>query len=168
MPAISLLACERFHKLVSNYEKHPMKTALKTTTLLGSLALVLPATAADFKKDVLPLLEKKCMSCHREAYKTSSGRTKKPKGKLILSTPAGIKAGGSEGDAIVAKNSAKSLAYTRVTLDKTDDDFMPPEDKGDPLTEAELKALKEWIDAGAETGDWKGTKFDDAGKKISG
>ena len=136
------------------------------TTLLLFSALRVTSSAADFKADVLPLLEKKCMSCHREAYKTSSGRTKKPKGKLILSTPEGIKKGGSEGDAIVAKDSAKSLAYTRVTLDKTHDDFMPPEGKADPLTADELKALKEWIDGGAETGDWKGTKFDAEGKKI--
>jgi hypothetical protein len=143
-----------------------MKTVLKITTLTGSLALALSAKAADFKKDVLPMLEKKCMSCHRAPYKTASGRTKKPKGKLDLSTPAGIKAGGGEGDSIVPKDAAKSLVYGRVTLDKSDDDFMPPEGKADPLTEAELKALKAWIDAGAETGDWKGTKFDAAGKKV--
>ena len=143
-----------------------MKTALKITALTGSLALALSAKAADFKKDILPMLEKKCMSCHRSPYKTSSGRTKKPKGKLDLSTPAGIKAGGGEGDAIVPKDTSKSLVYSRVTLDKSDDDFMPPEDKADPLTDAELKVLKEWIDAGAETGDWKGTKFDADGKKV--
>ena len=136
------------------------------TTLLLFSALKITSSAADFKADVLPLLEKKCMSCHREAYKTSSGRTNNPKGKLILSTREGIKKGGSEGDAIVAKDSAKSLAYTRVTLDKDHDDFMPPEGKADPLTADELKALKEWIDGGAETGDWKGTKFDAEGKKI--
>ena len=35
-----------------------MKTALKITALAGSLALALSAKAADFKKDVLPMLEK--------------------------------------------------------------------------------------------------------------
>ena len=136
------------------------------TTLLLFPALEVTSSAADFKADVLPMLEKKCMSCHREPYKTSSGRTKKPKGKLILSTPEGIKKGGSEGDADVAKDPAKSLIYTRVTLDKDHDEFMPPEGKADPHTAEELKALKEWINEGAGTGDWKGTKFDAEGKKI--
>ena len=136
------------------------------TTLLLFPALEVTSSAADFKADVLPMLEKKCMSCHREPYKTSSGRTKKPKGKLILSTPEGIKKGGSEGDAVVTKDPAKSLIYTRVTLEKDHDEFMPPEGKADPLTAEELKALKEWINEGAGTGDWKGTKFDAEGKKI--
>ena len=143
-----------------------MKITLKITVLAGALALTLSTKAADFKKDVLPMLEKKCMSCHRTPYKTASGRTKRPKGKLDLSTPVGIKAGGSEGAAVVAKDTSMSLLYTRVTLDKFDDEFMPPEGKADPLTEAELKALKEWIENGAETGEWKGTKFDNDGKKV--
>lgn len=138
-----------------------------TITLFCLALLRISVPAADFQKDILPILEEKCMSCHREPYKTASGRTKKPKGKLILSTPDGIKKGGSEGDAIVAKDVEKSLVYKRTTLDKTDDDIMPPEDKGEPLTADELKALKEWIESGAETGDWKGTKFDVDGKKVT-
>ncbi len=143
-----------------------MIATLKITVLTGALALAISAKAADFKKDVLPMLEKKCMDCHRTPYKTAAGRTKRPKGKLDLSTPSGIKAGGSEGAAVVAKDTSKSLAYVRVTLDKSDYEFMPPEGKADPLTEAELKALKAWIEGGAETGDWKGTTFDTNGKKT--
>ena len=151
-----------------------MKRIFTTSAFLGTLGFALPAMAADFEKDVLPMLEEKCMSCHRSPYKTSSGRTKKPKGGLDMSTPDGLKAGGSsqeDGDkSIVAKDSANSLVVKRVTLDKDHDDFMPPQGEGKPapLTDAELTALKAWIDAGAETGGWKGTKFDADGKKVSG
>jgi hypothetical protein len=134
---------------------------------LGALLIAAPASAADFKTDILPMLESKCMGCHRAPYKTSTGRTKKPKGKLRLDNPEEIAKGGSEGDAVVAKDAAKSLVYTRVTLDKDHDDFMPPQGEGkpEPLTAAELTALKAWIEAGADYGDWKGTEFNDDGTK---
>ncbi len=146
-----------------------MKRTVQISTFLGALSLAIPAMA-DFEKDVLPVLENKCMACHREAYKTASGRTKKPKGGLRLDNPAEILKGGDsqeDGDAsLTPKDSGKSLIYGRVTLDKDHDDFMPPEGKADPLTDAELKALKDWIDAGADFGDWKGTKFDAEGNKV--
>ena len=137
-----------------------MNRKLIIATAVGSLAFALQATGADFNKYVLPMLEEKCMQCHRSPYKTATGRTKKPKGGLNLSTPDGFKEGGDSGDAVVAKDVSKSLVYERVTLDKDHDDFMPPEGKADPLTDAELKALKEWIEGGADLGDWNGTAFD--------
>ena len=112
----------------------------------------------DFKTKVLPMLEKKCMSCHREPYKTNFGRTKKPKGNLILNTPGGIKKG-DKGKAVVANNPSGSSIYRRVTLEKNHDRFMPPQGKEDPLTEKELKDLENWIKKGADTGDWKGKTF---------
>ena len=123
------------------------------TTLLLFSALKVTSSAADFKADVLPMLEKKCMSCHREPYKTKYGRIKKPKGKLILNTPNGIK------KSVLPNNPNQSLLYKRVTLDKEDDKFMPPLGKEEPLTEKELKNLRDWIQSGAKTGNWKGSKF---------
>ena len=98
------------------------------------------------------------MSCHREPYKTNFGRTKKPKGDLILNTPEGIK-NGDKGKAIIAKNPGASSIYKRVTLKKDHDRFMPPQGKEKPLTKEELKDLKNWIKEGADTGDWKGKTF---------
>lgn len=143
-----------------------MNRKLLSLTAIGSLTFALQASAVDFEKDLLPVLEKKCMSCHREAYKTSTGRTKKPKGGLRMDTPDEMKKGGDGESSLVAKDSAKSEIYKRVILDAEHDDFMPP--KGDALTKDEVKALKEWIDAGAEFGAWKGTKFDAEGKKVEG
>ena len=91
------------------------------------------------------------MSCHREPYKTKYGRVKKPKGKLILNTPNGLK------KSVIPNNPEKSPLFKRVTLEKEDDNFMPPQGKEDPLTKNELKYLRDWIQSGAKTGTWKGT-----------
>ena len=108
---------------------------------------------SEFTKTVLPTLQKKCISCHREPYKTKYGRIKKPKGKLILNTPSGIK------KSVTSNKPSQSLLYKRVTLDKEDDKFMPPQGKEEPLTKEELKNLKNWIQSGAKTDNWKGTNF---------
>ncbi len=136
-------------------------------TAIGSASLILPSGAADFATDVLPVLEQKCMGCHRAPYKTASGRTKKPKGDLRLDNPEEIGKGGDGGTAIVGGNLDESSVYQRVILDQDHDDFMPPQGEGKPapLTEAELTALKEWIEAGADYGDWTGTEFDAEGNK---
>ena len=119
---------------------------------IGNLS-TLHLYGSEFTKTVLPTLQKKCISCHREPYKTKYGRIKKPKGKLILNTPNGIKR------SVTPNKPNESLLYKRVTLDKEDDKFMPPQGKEEPLTKEELKNLKNWIQSGAKTDNWKGTNF---------
>ena len=119
---------------------------------IGNLS-TLRLFGSEFTKTVLPTLQKKCMSCHREPYKTKYGRIKKPKGKLILNTPSGIKR------SVTPNKPNQSLLYKRVILNKEDDKFMPPQGKEEPLTEKELKNLRGWIQSGAKTGNWKGSKF---------
>ena len=115
--------------------------SFSSSNLLGS----------EFIRKVLPTLQKKCMSCHREPYKTKYGRVKKPKGKLILNTPNGLK------KSVIPNNPEQSPLFKRVTLKKEDDEFMPPQGKEDPLTKNELKNLRDWIQSGAKTRGWKGT-----------
>ena len=119
---------------------------------IGNLS-TLRLFGSEFTKNVLPTLQKKCMSCHREPYKTKYGRIKKPKGKLILNTPSGIKR------SVTPNKPNQSLLYKRVILNKEDDKFMPPQGKEEPLTKEELKNLRDWIQSGAKTGNWKGSKF---------
>lgn len=134
----------------------------------ASLATVTPLYAEDidFEKQVLPVLEKKCMSCHREAYTDpAKGRLRKPKGDLRMDMPEDIvKAGESEKPAIFAGEPDKSEALARVLLPEDSDDFMPS--KGDPLTKDEIEALKSWIQQGAKFGKWKGSKFTPEGEKV--
>lgn len=119
---------------------------------IGNLS-TLRLFGSEFTKTVLPTLQKKCISCHREPYKTKYGRIKKPKGKLILNTPNGIKR------SVTPNKPNESLLYKRVTLDKEDDKFMPPQGKEEPLTKEELKNLKNWIKSGSKTDNWKGSNF---------
>ena len=122
--------------------------------------------AVDFEKDLLPVLEKKCMGCHRAKYKDPKrGRLKKPKGDLRMDTPELIvKAGESEKPAITPGKPDESEALARVLLEEDHDDFMPP--KGEPLTKEEVELLKKWIESGAKFGGWKGTEFTPEGEKV--
>lgn len=79
--------------------------------------------APDFEKEVAPILEAKCLFCHDAHAK---------KGKFDLSTPA-ARSHESFGDIL--------------DLVSGPDPEMPKEEP--PLTEAEVKILAAWIDAGA-------------------
>jgi len=136
-------------------------------TLSIALGLVLPtvAGAVDFEKEVLPVLEKKCMGCHRADYVDArTGRNKSAKSGYRMDTAALIVKGGDENDAnIVAGDPDKSPVYTYTNLDEEDDFFMPT--KGDALTDDEKKLLKQWIKDGAKFGTWKESKFNADGTK---
>lgn len=111
------------------------------------------SAAVSFEKQILPVLEKKCVDCHRAPH-LDNGKKKEPKGELRLDAAWAMLKGGESGPALVPGNLGKSYMYEVVTLPKDDDKFMPS--KGDPLTPDELKLLKEWIESGADFGGWKG------------
>ena len=118
------------------------------TLLILSFGLIQVSTAApDFAKDIQPILEESCISCHAAPYKKGS-RLRKPKGDYRVDTRENIvKAGESEEAGVVPGNAAKSEFYKRIILPEDHDDIMPA--KGDPLTPAQQKLIKDWIDAGA-------------------
>ncbi len=96
-----------------------------------------PAGAVDFYKQVQPILEAKCSSCHTG---------EKPKGNLRLDDRAGSLAGGKDdGPAITPGKPANSPLLTRVKADGAG--AMPP--KGDKLTAGEITILETWIAEGA-------------------
>ncbi|MFZ4765171.1 MAG: c-type cytochrome domain-containing protein [Roseimicrobium sp.] len=111
------------------------------------------SAAVEFEKEVLPVLEAKCLKCHRAPH-MEEGKEVKPKSELRLDAPwAMLKGGESKRAALVPKDSAKSYMFEVVNLPKDDDMFMPP--KGDPLTKDEIAKLKTWIDEGANFGAWQ-------------
>ena len=57
--------------------------------------------------------------------------------------------------AIVPGDTEKSDLFEKVSLPDDDDDKMPPEGKGNPLSGGDIAKLKEWIEAGAIVGDEK-------------
>ncbi len=90
---------------------------------------------------VQPMLEQRCVSCHRAGKK---------KGDLRMDTPEQLLKGGEEGPAFVAGNAEESNLFIRVNLPEDDEEHMPPEGKK-PLSEKQIELLGWWIDAGAPT-----------------
>src|SRR5205823_6627514 len=88
----------------------------------------------DFFRDVQPILEARCASCHRGA---------KAQGALRLeSLQLAQKGGESYGPAIVPGNPEASALLARAG--STDpDERMPP--KGEPLSADQVSLLKRWI-----------------------
>jgi len=108
-----------------------MNAALALVFLVGSVDDG-PWTAAH------AVLAEHCFACHAGEQR---------KGGLALDSRAGWQRGGVSGAAFDAAHPAASLALARVTA--TDElDRMPP--KGRRLNEAEVAALRAWLDAGAE------------------
>lgn len=95
----------------------------------------------DFIRDVKPILEHNCVSCHREDN---------AKGMVRLDTRAA--AFGGE-DIIVPGKPDDSSIYWTTTLPLDDELVMPPyenEEKDYPLRDEEKKILEDWILAGAD------------------
>lgn len=112
--------------------------------------------SVDFKTEILPVLETKCLGCHQAPHE-KDGKMVKPKADLRLDAAWGILKGGeSKHPAVAAKDAAKSYLYQVVTLPKDDGMFMPP--KGEAFTQAEIARLKLWIEEGADFGGWEGNQ----------
>ncbi len=109
----------------------------------GALPSLRSAEKIDFARDVKPILESTCLSCHGQ---------EKPKGSLQLTTRAKAEQGGENGTALVPGNPAKSPIYTSTILPPDHDNIMPP--KGDTLTKSQAEVLRLWIEQGA---DWPTT-----------
>jgi hypothetical protein len=129
---------------------------MKTPALLCLAIALSPAAraAVDFTKDILPVLEKRCVECHKATHE-ENGKVKKPKADLRLDGAWAIMKGSENGPVLKAGDSSKSDLYECVTLPTDDDKHMPP--KGDPLTADQIKLLKQWIDEGANFGGWEGS-----------
>jgi hypothetical protein len=86
-----------------------------------------------FEKDVLPLLQARCLQCHG---------ADKQKADLDLRTRAAMLRGGEGGPVLQPGSAESSLIWVKVAADK-----MPP--GKDKLTEAEKAVLRSWIESGA-------------------
>ena len=90
-------------------------------------------TPPDFQRDVLPILEAKCIRCHG---------AKRRDGKLDLRTVDALLAGGVSGPAIKPGNARKSLLIELLHYNE-----MPPKKENPRVTTAELELLRKWIAA---------------------
>lgn len=130
---------------------------MKSPRYIASLVLLslVPMAQAevDFEKQILPLIDKSCVDCHKAPYE-KDGKLQKPKGGLRLDAAWAIMAGGEGGAALVAGDVDGSELHYRTTLPEDDDDFMPP--KGTKWTQAEKDLVALWIKEGAKFGKWEG------------
>ncbi|CAN5920441.1 hypothetical protein BH24BAC1_BH24BAC1_35280 [soil metagenome] len=93
-----------------------------------------------FAHVVMPILETKCVSCHKAS---------KLKGELRLDNPKYIKAGGESGPVVVPGDIDNSLMISQINLPLEDEKHMPP--KGKPqLSDEEKALLVAWIESGAD------------------
>src|SRR5262245_38657202 len=95
--------------------------------------------AADFRRDVYPLLYARCFKCHKGADATSGYRLD-DRDEILGRGEANAK------PLAVAGDSGKSLLIRLVSATKGR--RMPPKGKGEPLTSAEVGTLRAWIDQG--------------------
>lgn len=92
----------------------------------------------DFEKQVLPILENKCTTCHSGANR---------KGRLDLSSYEAMQKGGKHGASLVPGKPADSLLIKLSA--RIQKPAMPPEDD-EPFTPEELALVKAWISQGAK------------------
>lgn len=96
----------------------------------------------DFNRDVRPILSGKCFACHGPDEAERGGDVR-------LDTEAGSRHDMGGYSAVVPGDPEASELIYRVTTDD-DVDIMPPEDKGKPLSAAEVAILTKWIEQGGE------------------
>ncbi|MGJ8696640.1 MAG: c-type cytochrome domain-containing protein [Verrucomicrobiaceae bacterium] len=109
------------------------------------------ASALDYKRDVMPIFKKKCYDCH-------SDEAKKVKGGLRLDDEEAFYKRFAKNDVVIPGDWDASYLFVSVVLPQKDDGAMPPEGKGDPLTEEEIKIVAQWIYEGARIAGEKGKK----------
>jgi hypothetical protein len=98
-----------------------------------------PAPApVDHARDVWPLFERACISCHKPGN---------AKGGLDLTSADALRRGGASGTVLVPRDAPRSLLFTRLH-DARDAPRMPPP-PAPALTDAEVEVLRAWIDQGA-------------------
>lgn len=115
-------------------------TAFAAEVDVSKLPPAATQTGITFDKDIKPIFEKSCFKCH--------GPEKK-KGDLRVDTLEATLKGGENGPNVVKGNSAKStLVHSIARLNE--DEAMPPEGKGDPLTKEQIGLVRAWIDQGAK------------------
>jgi hypothetical protein len=88
-------------------------------------------------KDIKPILNKRCVSCHGDSY---------PSSNLTLKSYEGLTKGGKKGKAVVAGNAQGSLMMKMIK--GTVQPRMPLD--AQPLSQIEIEKISKWIQQGAK------------------
>jgi mono/diheme cytochrome c family protein len=117
--------------------------------LLAAVALAQTPAAPDrkamYEKDIKPLMERSCVSCH--GGKDAQGKVRVRGGYRADSIASLEKGGKEQGAGITWGKPMESSLYLLAKANRTDDLAMPPrKSKAQPLTAAELETLRRWIE----------------------
>lgn len=112
------------------------------------------ALALDYKRDILPIFEKKCFDCH-------SAEAKELKGGLKLDDEAHFHQRFAKNDVVIPGDWDASYLFVSVVTPPGEEGAMPPKGKGERLTEEEIRAVAQWIYEGARIGREKGKQGSD-------
>ena len=93
----------------------------------------------DYSTQIQPIFDDNCISCHIDGGAYFGG--------LDLSSYTLAIEGGSSGNTIVPFDHSSSELFNRITLDESDNEFMPQ--YGTPLPQSEIDLIAQWIDEGA-------------------
>lgn len=130
LTAVTLILAAHFGATLTHGDDFILGPVLQARTVTVSFE-----DAQVFDHLILPILEKKCTSCHNAG---------KSKGDLLLTNKENFLKGGKTGVIFVGGNPAESLLFQRMHLPLDDEEHMPPSNK--PQLTAEEKALiAQWI-----------------------
>ena len=115
------------------------RSCILGVAVLGCVRL---AAAADFLREVQPILAEHCAQCHGADAK------QRQSGLRLDQRDAALQGGDSGTAAIVPGKPGESELVRRIT--STDaDEMMPPPDHKKPLSAKQIETLKKWIQEGA-------------------
>lgn len=123
----------------SNYLTAYMPPLLKRCLSLGIVRANTPPAGSFYAKQINPIFEKNCVSCHGDA---------KTKGGLRLDSYELLMQGGKDGNVIIPGRPEQSLLLVRVTLPPDHKQFMPAEGNP-PLKSDEIAWISAWVRDGA-------------------
>ena len=127
--------------------RHSIMSLLVVALLVGAGC----TQQVSFSKNVKPILDAKCLSCHDGTGEgsTQSGFNVKTYDSLMVGTKLG--------KVIVPGDAVSSTLYRLISHKASPEIQMPPhhgqslaKGKTEPLTEGEIDAIKLWIDQGAK------------------
>jgi len=110
--------------------------AMTVVLVYATTSIATAATEVDFVRDVAPIFEQHCVSCHKTAD---------PNGDLDLTHAAGVLVAEDEPSVVVASKPAESRLLEMISGDEPE---MPQD--ADPLSTEQIAIIKSWIEQGAK------------------
>jgi hypothetical protein len=100
-----------------------------------------PVKEISYSKEVAPILDKFCATCHNEDEDHPS--------QLFMDTYESLMKGGKHGQAVKPGNAGESLLIQKMDAEPPFGKRMPPSKKLIPTAE-QIEVLHQWIDQGAK------------------